>query len=88
MIHFQLSYDVDDSGGILISTLLRGWIQFSPIVNPLYLISYTFIIQYVYKLDVIPWSSGTGLSAGHCVLRFYTCLPQGVNIAGQSEFPL
>ena len=42
--------DVDDSGDILISTLLRGWIRLSPIVNPIYLISYSFIIQYVYKL--------------------------------------
>ena len=27
-------FDVDDSGDILIPTLLRGWIRFSPIVNP------------------------------------------------------
>ena len=41
---------MDDSGDILILTLLRRWIQLSPIVNRFYLISYTFIIQYVYKL--------------------------------------
>ena len=76
----KFKYDVDDSGDILLLTLLRRWIRFSPIVNPLYLISYTFIIQYVYKLDVIPWSSGTATC-----WRFYTCLPQGVCIAGPSN---
>ena len=54
---------MDDSGNILFLMLLRGWIQFSPIINPLYLISYMFIIQYVYELDVIPWSSGMGLNS-------------------------
>ena len=68
---FSLINDVDDSGDILFLMLLHGWIRFSPIVNPLYLISYTFIIQYVYKLDVIPWSSGTATC-----WRFYTCLPK------------
>ena len=32
------------------STLLHGWIWCSRIVNPLYLISYTFIIQYVLQV--------------------------------------
>ena len=31
---------------------------------------------------VIPWSPGTVLSSGPRVLRFYTCLLQGVYIAG------
>ena len=79
---------MDKSGDILISMLLCGWIRLSPIVNLLYLISYMFIIQYVYTFkssDVIPWSSGTGLRALLRVLRFYTCLPLGAYIAGQSD---
>ena len=58
-----MRHDVDDSDDILFLMLLRGWIRFSRIVNPLYLISYMFIIQYVYKLDVIPWSSETALNS-------------------------
>ena len=71
--------DVDDSRDILFLTLLRRWIQFSQIVNPSYLISYMFIIQYVYTFtssDVIPWSSGTVLNSWPCVLMFYTVYPR------------
>jgi hypothetical protein len=69
------------------ATLLRGWIWFSPIVNPLlHLISlYVYCFITLYKLDVTSWSFGTALSSGPRVLRFYTCLLQGVYIAGHSD---
>ena len=69
-------HDVDDSSGILFLMLLHGWIRLSPIVNPLYLTSYTFIIQYVYKLDVIPWSSETALNSGPRVGGFILVYPK------------
>ena len=69
------------------ATLLRRWIQFNPIVNPLlHLISfYLYYRITIYKLDVTSWSVWTTLSSRPRVLRFYTCLLQGVYIASHSD---
>ena len=79
--------DVDDSGDILFPMLLCRWIQFSPIVNPLlHLISlYAYYFNMLYKLDVTSWSFGTALTFRPWVSRFYTCLHQGVYIAGHYD---
>ena len=66
--------DVDDSGDI------RGWIRLSPIVNPFIL---NILFVYSIRLQVvIPWSPQAVLKTGPRVSSFYTCLLQGVYIAG------
>ena len=77
--------DVDDSGDILFPMLLHGWIRFSPIVSLLHLISHTFIIQYVYKFRCCFLELRNGTELWATCWRFYTCLPQGVCIAGPSN---
>ena len=77
--------DVDDSGNILFPMLLHGWIRFSPIVSLLHLISYTFIIQYVYKFRCCFLELRNGTELWATCWRFYTCLSQGVYIASQSD---
>ena len=77
--------DVDDSGDILFPMLLHGWIRFSPIVSLLHLISYTFIIQYVYKFRCCFLELRNGTELWATCWRFYTCLPQGIYIASQSN---
>ena len=77
--------NVDDSGDILFPMLLHGWIRFSPIVSLLHLISYSLIIQYVYKFRCCFLELRNGTELWATCWRFYTCLSQGVYIAGQSN---
>ena len=77
---FSFKNDVDDSGDIQIATSLRGWIRLSPIVNPVIL---NILFVYSIRLQVvIPWSPQAVLKTGPRGSSFYTCLLQGVYIAG------
>ena len=79
-VAFCLCCDVDDSSDILIATLLRGWIQLSPIVDPFIL---NILFVYSIRLQVvIPWSPQAVLKTGPRVSSFYACLLQGACIAG------
>ena len=75
--------DVDDSGDILIPMLRYFADGYDPLLHLISLYVYCFIT--LYKLDVTSWSVWTTLSSRSSVLRFYSCLLQGVYIAGQSD---